>query len=515
MRLLLLSTLLCLAHAQLHKPKNVLFLVADDLRPQLGYFQDSADFPTPVHPRMHTPSLDSLAKRSFVSRRAYVQQAVCSPSRTSLLTGRRPDTTHVYDLESYWRKVGGNYTTLPQYFKQQGYRSIGMGKIFHPGPLASGNDDPISWTDPYYHSEEEQHWTERKHSWYAVPEAERQAHPLPDDQIAEHAINKIKELAKDPSQPFFLAVGFHKPHLPFIFPEKFMDLYPSDRVNVPDNIYAPRNMPDIAWSKYGELRSYTDIEELHASGDINTTLPIDVTRDLRRGYYSAISYMDHLLGTVVDELMNQGLGDNTIISFWGDHGWQLGEHGEWCKHTNFELSTHAPMMVSIPGMTDAGMVSEKLTEFVDLFPTLVDAAGLPTMPLCPADSTKTELCREGESWMPLIRGDGGQWKDRVFSQYPRDNSKIMGYTMRTDRFRYTEWVKFRDYKPEWQKLFGVELYDHKIDPEENNNVAAAAAYAPATKQLSAQLRAGWRSARPDDPRSVRYDADAWPIFQHL
>ncbi|ELU00363.1 hypothetical protein CAPTEDRAFT_104222 [Capitella teleta] len=197
---------------------------------------------------MHTPYFDLLAKLSFVSRHAYVQHAVCSPSRISLLTGHRLDTTHVYDLNSYWRKVGGNYTTLPQYFKQQGYRSIGMGKILHPGPLASGNDDPISWTDPHCHSEENEYWTERKHSWYSVSKAEHQAQPLPDDRIAEYAIKKIKELAKDPSQPFFLAVGFHISHLPFIFPEKFMDVYPYDSVKVPGIIYAPRNIPSVAWN---------------------------------------------------------------------------------------------------------------------------------------------------------------------------------------------------------------------------------------------------------------------------
>ncbi|KAH3705274.1 iduronate 2-sulfatase-like [Dreissena polymorpha] len=480
--------------------KNVLFFAADDMRPELTCYE-GPDFPSPVHPPMHTPNLDALAAQSLLLKRAYVEQALCSPSRTALLTGRRPDTTHVYDLVNYFRKVGGNFTTIPEFFKINGYVSAGMGKIFHPG-VASGHDDPISWSLPYYHATI--YWETNDNSWRAIPDEDLQAKPLVDFQIKEQALKTLRSFSKGGAyegSPFFVAVGFHRPHLPFVFPESFMQYYPNNSIRLPDNEYAPDGMPDVAWSDYGELRNYGDQAKLHASGKINTSLPDDDVRALRRAYYSALSWTDSLIGEVLSELKTLGFDNNTIVSFWGDHGWQLGEHGEWCKHTNFELATHAPMMVHIPGLTDNGIVTEQLTEFVDLFPTLVEAAGLGTMPLCPDVSKDVQLCREGESLMPLIKNPSGPWKDAAFSQYPRDqdNTKIMGYTIRTDQYRYTEWPKFTyapEYKPDWTKLFGVELYDHKIDPEENKNRAKDPGYESIAAELSKKLRAGWRQSLP-------------------
>ena len=261
--------------------------------------------------------------------------------------------------------------------------------------------------------------------------------PLPDEQTAQHAINVLRELHQSPDTPFFLAVGFHKPHLPFVFPEEYLEYYPLDSIKVPDNQYAPVNMPDIAWSAYGELRNYHDIAKLKATGGINTTLPADTVRHLRRAYYSALSFTDFLIGQLLFELRSLELEQNTIVSFWGDHGWQLGEHGEWCKHTNFELATHAPMMVHVPGLTDHGIVTEQLTEYVDLFPTLVEVAELPPLDLCPEDSSKVAVCCEGTSLVPLMKVEKTEWKKAVFSQYPREGNH-MGYTMRTEQFRYTE-----------------------------------------------------------------------------
>ena len=500
-KLLWISTILCSAiNASLLGRMNVLFLVADDMRPELGSYYGN-DFPSPIHPRVHSPHLDKLASKSLLLKRAYCQQAVCSPSRTSLLTGRRPDTTHVYDLHTYWRKSGGNFTTIPQYFKNNGYTSIGMGKIFHPRQ-ASDNDDPISWSEPYFHGK--RHFETNENSWRAVPDKLLKDKPLVDAQLADHAIGilrKVAPAARSGRKPFFVAVGFHKPHLPFVFPESKLKLYPEESIRLPDNEYAPVNIPTVAWSKYGELRNYSDIKKLNLSGAINTTVPAKIVLNLRRAYYSALSWTDSLVGRVINELDNLGLTNNTIISFWGDHGWQLGEHGEWCKHTNFELATHAPMMVHIPGRTDSGIVTEQLTEFVDLFPTLVDAAGLPPLPLCPENSSNIELCREGSSLLPLIKNPNASWKNASFSQYPRslNKTRIMGYTMRTDIFRYTEWAKFEYapvYKPDWNHLFGVELYDHSKDPEENHNMALEPSYAKTIKGLSDQLHAGWRNVLP-------------------
>ena len=472
--------------------KNVLFLVADDMRPQIGAYYGE-DFPAPVYPKMHTPNLDKLASKSLLLKRAYVQVALCSPSRTSLLTGRRPDTTHVYTIGPYFRHVGGNFTTLPEYFKQNGYTTAGMGKIFHPG-RASGGDDPISWTEPYFHGVA--NFESHERSWTAVPDELLVETPLIDEQIANQAIKTLQRVspdAKSGKKPFFVAAGFHKPHLPFVFPKSMFKYYPG--VYLPDNPYAPVNMPKVAWYDYAGLRGYSDITVLNATGGINTTLPGQVVLDLRRAYYSALSWTDSLIGRVINELHRLGLADNTIISFWGDHGYQLGEHGEWCKQTNFELATHAPMMLHIPGLTNNGIPTRQLTEFVDLFPTLVDAAGLKSLTECPENSTGIELCTEGTSLMPLISQPKTPVKKAAFSQYTR--GKYMGYTVRTDKYRYTEWPKFHyhpAYKPDWTILAGVELYDHTTDPQENVNNADNPSYKDIRQMLSNMLRAGWRKA---------------------
>ena len=496
--LLLYFATVCYGHM------NVLFLVSDDMRPQLGSYYGK-DFPSPVHPPMHTPNLDKLAAKSLLLRRAYCQQATCSPSRTSLLTGRRPDTTHVYDPLHYWRKVGGNFTTIPQYFKNYDYISVGMGKVFHGKKRASGPDDPISWSVPYLRVLD--HSVNRSRlnsSWRAVPDELLKDRPLKDSKLTHHAIHTLRQLAPaavSGSKPFFLAVGFHKPHLPFEFPESFLRYYPEESIRLPENGYAPVNMPSVAWSDYSELREFHDIQRLNLSGAINSTVPDNIVRDLRRAYYCAVTWTDFLIGRVIGELDSLGLTNNTIVSFWGDHGWQLGEHGEWSKHTNFELSTHAPMMIHIPGLTDSGIVTESLTEFVDLFPTLVEAAGLPTVPLCPENASMVEVCHEGSSLIPLIKNPAIKWKDASFSQFPRQlgTDTVMGYTMRTTNFRYTEWVRFRyfpEYKPDWSSLFGVELYDHRSDPEENHNVAFQSSYNHLRQELSRLLRGGWRQALP-------------------
>ena len=485
--------------------KNVLFLVSDDLRPQLGSYNGKYA-PSSVHPRMHTPNLDKLASKSLLLKRAYVQQAICAASRTSFLTGRRPDTTHVYDLVTYWRDVGGDFTTIPQYFKNNGYTSAGMGKIFHPGD-ASNNDDPVSWSLPYFQPKNT--WETMEHSWLAVPDDQLANKPLGDAQIATQAITTLRQLApaaKSGDKPFFLAVGFQRPHLPFVFPASVLKHYPPDSVKLPDNDYAPVNMPRIAWANYGEIRKYHDIFALNLTGRPNTTMPDQVVKDLRRAYYSAVTYVDELIGTILDELERLGVANDTVISFIGDHGWQLGEHGEWCKHTNFDVATHAPMMLHVPGMTDSGIVSEKLTEFVDLFPTLVEATGHPPLPLCPENSAMIRDCHEGISLLRLIKYPNASWKNASFSQYPRRPwkskvSEVMGYTITTNNYRYTEWAKFHlrpVYKPDWNTLLGVELYDHTKDPDENHNMADDPSYAMIKQELSQQLHAGWRQSSPSE-----------------
>lgn len=479
--------------------KNVLFVISDDLRPQLGSYYGS-DFPTSVHPPVYTPNIDAFASRSLLLKRAYVQQAVCSPSRTSFLTGRRPDTTHVYDLVEYFRTVGGNFTTLPQLFKQHGYRSFGIGKIFHPGK-PSGYDDPESWTEPYYQGENNAIFEGRNHSWLAVPDDELVGNPLRDRLITDKAketLRLVAPKARTGEENFFIALGFRRPHLPFSFPASMLKFYNLSDIHLPQNPFAPAYMPNIAWYESNELREqYADIRRLNYSGDVNTTLPDDVVLNLRRAYYCSVTFIDMLFGEVMAELESLGLADNTIVSFIGDHGWHLGEHGVWGKVTNFEIATHSPMMIRIPGLTDHGIQSEMLTEFVDLYPTIVQAAGLGSVPQCGEDSSNTAVCHEGASLLPLITDPGTAIKHATFSQYPRIDH-IMGYSVRTDRYRYTEWVEFSytTYKPDWNTVYGVELYYHLNDPDENFNAAYEPEFRKARASLRDLLHRGWRHSLP-------------------
>ena len=501
-RVLQLTSLLCIATGR----HNVVFLVSDDMRPEIGAYLGD-DFPSHVHPNIHTPNLDKLAARSLLLKRAYVQQAVCNPSRASLLTGRRPDTTHVHDMLSYFREDGGNFTTIPQYFKNYGYTTAGMGKIFHPG-RANGYDDPISWTEPYFHGSNANWGEEYQTSWYMADDEKVRKYPLEDQQTTQHAIESLKKFAPaalSGEKPFFLALGIHRPHLPFVVPKSFFNYYPASEIQLPPNPHIPEGMPEIAWAGFGDLRAFKDIGDKYGYGVINTTFPDDVVKGLRRAYYSSITYTDSLIGDVIQAIDDLNLTSNTIVSFWGDHGWQLGEHAEWCKHTNFELATHAPMMVHVPRLTDMGVSTENLVEFVDLFPTLAEAAGLPKVPLCPEDSLHIETCTEGVSMMPLIQQPArSDWKSAAFTQYPRmglGGGTFMGYTMRTNQYRYTEWVYFNVsiWRPQWNySPSAVELYDHNVDPDENMNRASKPEYAQVKKQLAQKIRAGWRKALPQD-----------------
>ena len=491
--------------------KNVLFLIADDLRPQLNCYQGK-DFPTSVSPSMHTPNLDKLASRSLLLNRAHAQQALCNPSRTSLLTGRRPDTTHVYDLNHYFRTYSGNFTTIPQYFKEQGYRTIGAGKVFHPVEPSYYND-PISWTDymPYPH-ESMDHYGTLDSSWRAVSTAEREQIPLPDDLTTEFAIETLKELAspaKSGTQPFFLAVGFERPRPPILYPEEYSDYYPLDGIRLPPNPYVPVDMPYIAWWDNEYMQLFSDFKAANITGEFNVTLPDDLTIDLRRAYYSTVTYVDTMFGYILQVLEDLGLAGNTIVIFFGDHGFSLGEHAEWDKQTNFELSTHAPLMVRVPELTDSGISTDALVEFVDIFPTLVEAAGLPPLPLCPQNSLETALCREGSSFMPLMKNSSLPWKRAVFSQYFRPGLdqtllQYMGYSVRVDTSRYTEWVGFdhTNFAPIWDVVNATELYDHSIDPEESVNRADDPSYADMRDSLREMLHRGWREVLSD----VEHDA---------
>ena len=273
------------------------------------------------------------------------------------------------------------------------------------------------------------------------------------------------------------------------FPEEFLEYYPKESIDLPDNPNAPINLPDIAWSSPPIFRQFIDVYPnttgIPDLGQINVTLPNDKIKELRRAYYAATSYADHQLGIVIDELYKQGVAEDTIIVFWGDHGWQLGEHAEWCKHNNFEITNRVPFLIRIPGVTDHGMKTSKLVELVDLFPTLVEAAGFDPLKSCPHPSNDEKLCTEGRSMIPLFEDPTNDiWEDTVFWQYPMGgyiNDVVpwtQGYSIRTAEFRYTEhvWIKKLgdvEYEPDWDRTFErehIELYDLRNDPQENINV---------------------------------------------
>ncbi len=474
---------------------NVLFIAVDDMRTTLGCYGA---------PIVKTPNIDKLAASGTLFNRAYCQQALCSPTRTSLLTGKRPDTTKITSLEDHFRKFLPDTVTLPQHFKQHGYFTQGLSKIYH-----SGLDDPQSWSVP--------HW-DPKQAGYLKPESlaarkeleeklkaqgvDYKEHiletdpktgmptridrpsvklkgpawedpdcadnDLADGRTADKAIECLSEI-KD--KPFFLAVGFHKPHLPFIAPKKYYDLYDPKALKLAPNPFPPTDMPEVAFYPSSEMRGYTDVPDV---GDIDDKK----ARELIHAYYACVSYTDAQIGKVIGELERLGLRDKTIIVLWGDHGWQLGEHDIWCKHTNFEEATHAPLIISAPNQKHKGDKAEGLAEFVDIYPTLCDLVGLPI----PKDL-------EGTSLTPLMSFPNRPWKRAAFSQYPRPKG-VMGYSMRTDRYRYTEWIK------EGTENVGTELYDYKTDPQGNVNIALKPEHKELVAKMAQQLKDGWKAAKP-------------------
>jgi arylsulfatase A-like enzyme len=480
-RLLSLVLAATAAPALADSPKlNVLFLPVDDLKPALGCMGD---------PHAKTPNIDKWMARGTVFNRAYCQQAVCSPSRSSLLTGRRPDTTKVYDLVTHFRDHIPDVVTLPQHFKDNGYAVRGIGKIYH-----GGYDDPKSWSALWEGSkaanfgpEGQKVIAKLRADLKAKGEDPSRARGLPveapdvaDDYLTDgYLANRGGELLRElkaGGKPFFLAVGFAKPHLPFVAPKKYWDLYDPAKLPMPESNSPPKGAPPFAPQFGGELRAYVDIPK---SGPV----PADTARRLVHGYYACVSYLDAQVGKLLDELDKQGLRDNTVIVLWGDHGWHLGDHGIWCKHTNYEKATRAALLMSKPGQKAAGQATDALVEFVDIYPTLAEVCGLPK-----PDGL------EGHSFAQLLDDPARPWKPAAFSQYPRggkDTGPLMGYAVRTDRYRLVEWRDRKTGKP-----VAHELYDHKSDPDEDVNVADRPENMEVVEKLKGQLAAGWNGNGP-------------------
>lgn len=457
---------------------NILFIAVDDLRTELGCY--GVD-------QVHSPNIDQLAASGTLFERAYCQQAVCSPSRTSLMTGCRPDTTRVYDLQTHFRDNLPDVVTLPQHFKKHGYYTLGLGKIYH-----GGLDDEASWSEPaprfrrpMYALRKNRQMVSRKRSAvkgkrFGSPSAAYNATTGPafesadvadneysDGAIADGAIQILREL-KD--KPFFLAVGFLKPHLPFVAPKRYWDQYQADAIPKALNPFPPKDSPQMALSNWGELRAYHGIPQ-------EGPLPDEQARELKHGYYACVSYVDAQIGRLLAELDRLQLRGRTVIILWGDHGWKLGEHAAWCKHTNFENDTRVPLICAAPGQKAKGS-TKALVEFVDIYPSLCELAGLPLPKHV-----------QGTSFAPLLQDSNRAWKSAAFSQYPR-GPRAMGYSMRTDRYRFTRWIRRNGVE------LARELYDHQTDPQENVNIAERRENNDLVEALTAQSKAGWKAARP-------------------
>lgn len=459
--------------AMAHPRKNVLFIAVDDLRPKLGCYGDVIAV---------TPHMDKLAKRGMLFSNAYCQQAVCAPSRASLMTGRRPNTTKVWDLKTHFRTALPDVVTLPQYFKQQGYHTQSVGKIYHDPQEAQ---DAISWSAPEILAV-----TDEIGGRYALPENDipgiwpaNKTNSTERAKVADSVYidgrvsnDAIKVLNQIKDKPFFLAVGFRRPHLPFVAPEKYWAMY--DHVKIPkaSNPLPPAGVPEIALHNWGELRAYTDIPK---TGYLTDEQKV---QQLLQGYYASTSFVDAQIGRVLDELDRLGLTDNTIVVLVGDHGFHLGEQGLWAKSTNFEIATRVPLILSAPGQPIKNTASDALVELVDVYPTLTELAGLPL----PAGL-------EGLSMAPLLTAPKSTWKKAAFSQFLRtpNKEKVMGYSVRTRNFRYTEWQEVST-----GKVQAAELYDELNDPLETANLVNEQHQKATVKKLSAMLKGGWKQALP-------------------
>jgi choline-sulfatase len=469
MRLLALLVLGCFCaalSAAETKPLNVLFIAVDDLRPEINASGSKV---------IKTPNMDRIAARGTTFDRAYCQQAVCSPSRSSLMTGRRPDATRVWDLETHFRTALPEAVTVAQYFKNHGYHSQGMGKIFH-----GGYDDAPSWSVAWQTPKAPQYANDENQKLQAsnIDKKGRGRGPayesgdVPDDTYTDGKTSRLaaQTLAelKQKGKPFFLAVGMAKPHLPFVAPKKYWDLYDPKEIYVPAFQKLPAGAPGFVGHTNGELSSYAGMPK---DGIVDAA----TARTLRHGYYAAISYMDAQVGIVLDALEKEGLADSTVIVLWGDHGWQLGEHGLWHKHTNFEVSARAPLLISMPGQKEPGRKSASLAEFIDIYPTLADLCGLPK---------PKEI--EGVSLKPVLDDASAEVRPVAISQYPRNDAgkSLMGYSIRDDRWRLTLWRDRKD-----NTIHATELYDEANDPHETVNVATKAEHADIIARLSKFLPA--------------------------
>lgn len=435
---------------KLEKP-NILFIAVDDLRPELNFYGAK---------HIKSPHLDQLASESLVFDRAYCNIPVCGASRASLLTGARPTRKRYIHAKITKDEDYPEAVSLPKLFKQNGYTTISNGKIYH-----HNLDDKDAWNEIWHPSGKwsyatEEYQTIRANTLRGMPfeMADVLDSVYRDGKLALKVIKDLKKLKKS-GESFFLTMGVHKPHLPFTAPKKYWDMYNRDSISLPESYIQPKSTPKEAFHSYGELRNY---ELTPKKGPI----PEDMAKELIHGYYACVSYVDAQIGMVLDELERLELDKNTIVVLWGDHGWNLGDHMLWCKHCTFETSLHAPLVLKVPGKTN-GERTSKITEFIDVYPTLCDLVGL-TIP-----STV-----EGESLTPFISSKERK-KNYAVCKFKDAVTLIEG------DFFYTEWVNDEGIARERM------LFDHSNDPLELNNLAEKENYKETVSQMANQLRERW------------------------
>ncbi len=436
---------------------NVVLLMADDLAATLGCYG---------YPAVKTPNLDKLAASGLLFDRAYCQFPHCNPSRASIFSGLRPQETGVTDNADNLYQNRPGVMTLPHWFREQGYATARCGKIFHLG-VPSGlesMDDPAAWDFGLPFRDERPYPKARESrvqvntggkAGFSWKEINERTETLMDSEIASTAVNWLER--RDPSKPFFLAVGFHRPHLPLVAPAEFFDLYPLESIQLPQE--PADDEADIPLpARNGSVPGY------------GNSANAEQRRAAIRGYLACVSYVDAQAGLVLDTIDRLGLRDNTIVIFTSDHGWHLGEHKLWHKRSLFEECARVPLIVSVPGVTKSNSRTDSLTELLDLYPTLCDLAGLPTPP--------SQL--QGVSLRPVLSDPSAKLKDAAFTEARRGPSiQYWGRSVRTPRWRYTEWNHGHD---------GIELYDHQTDPHEYTNLAADPAYKETVAELKTRLQ---------------------------
>ena len=488
------------------KHPNVLFISIDDLRPSLGAYGDSAAI---------TPHLDQFAAEGTTFRQTFCQAAVCAPSRASLMIGLRPDATRVWHLGDQFRRINPEAVTMPQYFHQFGYRTVNIGKIFH-----NYMPDSVSWDEPdlrparYLRPD----WLKRDGETFYISEATQRLQEIKRDSLlklrpvryadgwntgpawemaevhdtmyfdgaqTELAKTALTRLAAS-DQPFYLALGYFRPHLPFAVPKKYWDLYDPAELPLATNPNIPAGAPIHTMNSMYELRHY---DGFHHIGHPTSTYRMseDTARILKHGYYASVSYVDALFGDLLAHLKSLGIYEQTIIVVWGDHGWKLGEHNSWGKMTNYNIDLRVPLIVRHPGQQIRGARSSAITELVDLFPSLCELAGIPAPDYL-----------EGQSFVPLLTEPDRPWKSAAFSQFHRrpkvtpDGGRYMGYSINTAAHHYIEWYTWDSEMGERGSFVNAELYDRVQDPHETTNLAGEETLQEVLAELSQQLNAGFR-----------------------